>query len=223
VSSVVASDLAGGASQEERFDALPLFPLRTVLFPLGLLPLKIFEARYTDMVTRCLREQRPFGVVCLKQGAEVQPGTSGQAPTQFEAIGTLASIDELDSAQAGILHIRCRGGQRFELDGPVQRQADGLWLGSARALPADLSGLPAPACLGSVEALARAITQLQAQGEQPFAKPYRLDDAGWVANRWCELLPLPLPAKQMLMALPDAATRLSLVHRFLSEQGVVSA
>jgi Lon protease-like protein len=219
----VASELAGGTAQQARFEALPLFPLRTVLFPLGLLPLKIFEARYTDMVSRCLRQRQPFGVVCLKQGAEVRAETTGQEPTQFEAIGTLASIDDLDSAQAGILHIRCRGGQRFELDGPAQRQADGLWLGSAETLPDDLPGLPAPACLGSVEALARAITQLQAQGEQPFAKPYRLDDAGWVANRWCELLPLPLPAKQMLMALPDAATRLSLVHRFLTEQGVVAA
>src|ERR1041384_4190288 len=91
---------------------LPLFPLQTVLFPDGLLSLKVFEARYLDLVGNCLRESKPFGVVALRQGGEV---VAGSGPVAFESRGTLAELIDVDSAQAGILQVRCRGTQRFDV------------------------------------------------------------------------------------------------------------
>ena len=104
---------------------LPLFPLQAVLFPGGVLSLKVFEARYLDLIGRCLREQQPFGVVCLTQGREVrQPGDDG--PTRFEDLGTLAHLSEVDAEQPGLLRIRCVGGQRFRFERAVALD-QGLW------------------------------------------------------------------------------------------------
>ncbi|MCK6426983.1 MAG: LON peptidase substrate-binding domain-containing protein [Burkholderiaceae bacterium] len=194
-----------------------LFPLGTVLFPDGLLALKVFEARYLDLIGRCLREGSAFGVVTLSRGGEVRQDDEAVA---FAEVGCLAELLGCDSEQAGILHVRCRGGRRFELRAPRQR-ADGLWLAETRLLSADEVHHPAPEMMGSVAALGRAIAALGAQGPSPFLEPYRLDDAGWVANRWCELLPIPLATRQKLMALPDAAARLALVDGFLRRHGIV--
>ena len=201
---------------------LPLFPLRTVLFPGGLLPLKVFEARYLDLVGTCLRERRPFGVVALLGGREVRAGeAAGREAVRFESIGTLAEMIDVDSAQQGILAVRCRGTQRFELSSSRQ-QADGLWLGEAQMLADDDTVAPEPALLESARSLATAIAALKEQDVEPFFAPHRLDDAGWVANRWCEILPIPQPAKQKLMALPDPMLRLRLVDDYLRSNGLVT-
>jgi Lon protease-like protein len=197
---------------------LSLFPLRAVLFPGGLLNLKVFEARYLDLVSRCLREGRGFGVICLRQGDEVR-GTGRDV--RFEAEGVVTRLDEVDAAQAGILHVRCIGERRVALEAPRQ-QADGLWLARARWLPDDEHVGPPPEMQPTVRALANAIETLAQQQAFPFVQPYRLDDAGWVANRWCELLPISLAAKQKLMALDDPLMRLRLVDEFLRQRGVVT-
>jgi len=199
--------------------ALPLFPLRSVLFPGATLHLKIFEARYLDLVGRCLREQRPFGVVCLRQGAEA--GRGGATLTQIEEVGVLVAIDEVDSEQAGILRLRCRGTQRFRRTAPARQLSDGLWVCDSEPLPEDELLRPVPAMAATVHALEQAIGTLQAQDALPFAPPFKLDDAGWVANRWCELLPVSLAAKQRLMALDDPTLRLSLVDEYLRGKNVV--
>lgn len=196
---------------------LELFPLQSVLFPGGLLSLKVFEARYLDLMGRCLRQGRPFGVVALRRGGEVRRGDEA---VTFETTGTLADLIDVDSAQAGILQVRCRGLQRFTLDGP-HRQPDGLWLAQVRQLPDDEPVLPGPEHHGSVRGLATAIATLKAQGSEPFLEPHLFDQAGWVANRWCEILPISLAAKQKLMELPDPHTRLQLVDEFLRSRGVV--
>ena len=77
----------------------PLFPLSTVLFPGGTLPLKLFETRYLDMLSWCLREQSSFGVVAIKRGSEV-----GGTP-EFHAIGTIAQITSWDQGSDGLLHV----------------------------------------------------------------------------------------------------------------------
>jgi Lon protease-like protein len=196
---------------------LPLFPLQAVLFPGGLLGLKVFEARYLDLVSRCLRERRPFGVVCLRQGAE-----AGRGEVEMEPVGTLAHLDEVDGDQPGILRVRCTGGSRFEFAGPPVQRADGLWEAPVTLLADDPAEMPAPEMLATVTALAKAIQSLKAQDSQPFLEPYRLDDAGWVANRWCEILPISLAAKQRLMALESPAVRLQLVDEYLRGKQVVS-
>jgi len=195
---------------------LALFPLQSVLFPGALLQLKVFEARYLDLVGRCLRESASFGVVCLLQGAE-----AGRDNVRFEREGVLARIVEVDAEQPGIVHVRCHGGQRFAIDGEPRRQDDGLWLADVKLLADDDALAPEAALLRSVKALASAIAALREQGSTPFNQPYRLDDAGWVANRWCEILPIPLAAKQRLMMLSEPQLRLKLVDEYLRGKGVV--
>jgi len=199
------------------FDALPLFPLQTVLFPGGLLGLKVFEARYLDLTATCLREKRPFGVVALTSGNEVR--RSGDA-VAFESTGVLAELLSVDSAQPGILQVRCRGTQRFRV-GRTQQQSDGLWLAAAHTLPDDETIAPTEALHETVRGLANAIAALKGKGTEPFEPPYRFDSAGWVANRWCEILPISLAAKQKLMELPEPLVRLELVDEFLRGKGVV--
>jgi Lon protease-like protein len=191
---------------------LALFPLRTVLFPAGLLELKIFEARYLDLMSRCLREQRPFGVVALKSGGESQ---MSDEPVLLHEAGTLAELIEVDSARAGILLVRARGTRRFVLEGAEQR-AEGLWVGRAIEIADDEVVAPGPTHAGVVQGLAEAIATLAAQGSQPFLEPHRLDSAGWVADRWCEILPMPLEAKVRLMAFSGPLERLDVVDAFMN-------
>jgi len=202
-------------------DPLPLFPLKTVLFPGALLGLKVFETRYLDLMSECLRQGTPFGVICLRQGQESTTSRAGEPPTQLEDVGVLVRIDDIDAEQAGILSVRCTGTQRFRRVGPLGRRENGLWHSQAELMPDDPVRAPGAAMASTVAALAEAISKLKEHDEQPFAEPYRLDDAGWVANRWCELLPVSLAARQKLMALDDPVIRLSLVDGFLHDKKFV--
>jgi len=197
---------------------LPLFPLRAVLFPGGLLNLTVFEARYLDLVGQCLRSGEPFGVVCLAQGHEAGAKAKG---VRIEETGVLARIDDVDSEQQGILRVRCTGLERFRLTSAPTQQANGLWVAPAEAVGADEVQRPSAEMQATVEALSQAAATLREQGPLPFSEPLLLDDAGWVANRWCELLPISLAAKQKLMELEDPVIRLSLVDGFLRDKKVV--
>jgi uncharacterized protein len=207
------------ASDPHSLRELPLFPLQSVLFPGALLQLRVFEARYLDLVSRCLREQQPFGAICLRQGSEVRDDDEA---VLLESTGVLARLEEVDAEQAGVLRVRCLGTQRFEIDEPIQ-QPGGLWTARAWLIDDDPIVAPPETMLATVRALANAIGALERKGGSPFVKPYRFDDAGWVANRWCELLPISLAAKQKLMALEDPQMRLRLVDEYLRGKGVVSA
>ena len=190
--------------------ALPLFPLQAVLFPDGLLELKIFETRYLDLIAGCMREQSPFGVVALKSGSETR--VSG-APIALFDTGTLAELIEVDSAEANILLVRCRGTTRFSL-GASEQQADGLWLGDAKPLADDPVVAPAASHANVVKSLVDAVATLSAQGAKPFLEPHRFESAGWVANRWCEILPLPVDAKHRLLTL-DPLARLDIIDSLM--------
>jgi Lon protease-like protein len=199
-------------------DPLPLFPLQTVLFPGGLLPLKVFEARYLDLMGHCMRSDEPFGVVCMSRGTEVGASAEG---VRIESVGVLAHIEDVDAEQAGILQVRCVGGSRFRLlQAPAQRP-NGLWEAPAEMIDSDTARLPEVSLQPAVEALQQALAQLLAQDIKPFAEPLQWRDAGWVANRWCELLPITLAAKQRLMELEDPAIRLQLVDEFLRSKQVL--
>ena len=189
---------------------LPLFPLRSVLFPDGLLELKIFEARYLDLISRCMRASEPFGVVCLKGGREVK----GAEGVELCDVGTTAELVDVDSASAGILLVRCRGGSRFTL-GTTRQEPDGLWVGTVTAIDADPLVAPSASQADIVKSLAEAIAALAAQGARPFLEPHRFNDAGWVSNRWCEILPLPIEAKQRLLTLADPLERLDVVDSLM--------
>ncbi len=197
---------------------LPLFPLRTVLFPDGTLPLKVFEARYLDMIAGCLREGSRFGVVSLLRGTEVH--RADQA-VDFAPVGVEAELIDADSAQAGILLVRCRGGRRFRV-GASRQQPDGLWFATTTPLPADATVAPGPESEATVRALEQTIQSVEAQDAAAFLPPYRYDDAGWVANRWCEILPLPIAVRHRLMELDDPLQRLHLVDEIVRGQAGVS-
>lgn len=197
---------------------LPLFPLQTVLFPGGLLPLKVFEARYLDLMGHCLRSGEPFGVVCMSRGAEAGANPEG---VRIESVGVLARIEDVDAEQAGILQVRCTGSSRFRLQQAPAQQPNGLWAAPAELIADDVARLPELAMQPTVEALQQALEALLAQDVKPFAEPLQWRDAGWVANRWCELLPITLAAKQRLMELEDPSMRLQLVDEFLRSRQVV--
>jgi Lon protease-like protein len=203
--------------------SLPLFPLGSVLFPGGLLPLRIFEVRYLDMIRRCHHAGAPFGVVALTEGSEVR--RAGAGAEAFHHVGTLATIDTMESPQPGLLLVRCTGTQRFQ----VQRQEQlrhGLWVADVLQMPDDLA-VPVPDDLLPVaDALRQLIDTLEQRPHPPeapplpLAPPWQLDDCGWVANRWCELLPMPLELRQRMMALDNPVVRLELVGDMLSRAGI---
>ncbi len=197
--------------------ALPLFPLQSVLFPGAQLSLRVFEPRYLDLVSRCLRDQQPFGAICLRQGSETRQ--AGEQ-VRLETTGVLAHLDDVDAEQTSVLRVRCHGGRRFEIEEPSQ-EGDGLWVARAWLLDDDVAVAPHTSLIPTVRALANAIGALERQSGSPFTKPYQFDDAGWVANRWCELLPISLAAKQKLMELDDPQMRLRLVDEYLRGKGVV--
>ena len=212
---------------------LPLFPLGSVLYPGGLLPMQIFEVRYLDMIRRCHEAGEPFGVVCLSQGREVRqraasgPGAGdGFAAEAFFPLGTLARIDELHRPGPGLMLIRCTGTQRFRVERSEQ-QKFGLWVGDVELL-ADDPAVPVPDDLAftreALQALVRNIEHSlelssEAGAELPILKPYRWDDCGWLANRWCEMLPLNPALKHRFMALDSPVLRLELVADTLGQMG----
>ncbi len=195
------------------------------------MPLRIFEVRYLDMIGKCHRHGAPFGVVALTQGSEVQhapaTGPSGKAfvKERFHAIGTLARITSLTRPQPGLMEIRCEGMQRFMVT-RRERLKHGLWVGDVRQLPDDLPAAVPPDLDPVARALGNLIDQLQQRGvprtELPIREPFALHDCGWVANRWCELLGLPLELQQRLMTLDNPLVRLELVGDILHRQGIAT-
>ncbi len=208
--------------------SLPIFPLRTVLFPGGLLPLRVFEARYMDMVRNAMRDANEFGVCLIRKGEEV-----GERDVDTADVGCRARIDDWNMEQLGVLQIWTTGTARFRI---VSRrtQADGLLVADVEPVEAETaSSIPADAvpCQALLQRIVQRLEDERAKqaesptdGEAvpiPIALPYLFDDATWVGNRLCELLPIPLGAKQKLMALTDAPTRLELVLRYLKQHGIV--
>ena len=205
--------------------SLPLFPLGTVLFPDGVLPLRIFEVRYLDMIGKCRKADAPFGVVSLTSGSEVRK--AGAEAESFAAIGTLAVIREFDSPQSGLLQVECVGTQRFRVR-TAELQKYGLWVAEVEAVIED-TALEIPDDLQhTAAALRRLVDTLEerrrAQGAAtvrlPIGEPYRFNDCGWVANRWCELVPMQLELRQRLMELDSPLMRLELVSDLLARAGI---
>lgn len=197
---------------------MPLFPLGTVLFPQGRLPLQIFEVRYLDLIGRCRREDAPFGVVSLVQGSEVEKATSGDRSEAFAPLGTLARIREYAAPMPGLMKIDCVGTERFRIL-HSEKLPHGLWMAEVSLLPPD-PPTEIPEDLAHVaRKLGSLIRSLQDQGVEidhmPISTPFELEDAGWVANRWAELLPIPRPLKQSLLAQESPLLRLELVGDIL--------
>jgi uncharacterized protein len=177
---------------------IPLFPLGTVLFPGGPLPLRIFEARYVDLVRRCLRDGSGFGSVLIREGVE-----AGGPALTFD-VGTYARIVDFSQEPDGLLGIRAAGERRFRIL-ERRRERDGLNVATVEWLPEDPSQ-PLPAEFAE---LGPALDAILAQVGEPFASLERhLDDAAWVAGRLAEILPVPPGHKQHCLELDDPVERL---------------
>ena len=193
--------------------------------------MQIFEVRYLDMIGRCHKAGAPFGIVCLSEGSEVRrldpaalPSGDGFAKEVFHPVGTLAHIESLERPQPGLMVIRCRGLQRFDIQ-RRQQLPHGLWVADVQ-LHAPEPAVPVPEHLAQTsEGLQRLLRSLQERDpasldQLPLQPPYHWDDSGWVANRWAELLPAPAELKQRLMALDNPLLRLELVADLLDRLGL---
>ena len=187
---------------------LPLFPLSTVLFPGGPLRLRIFEPRYLDMVRSCLKASRAFGVVLILEGEEAGEVVS------VASTGTSARVVDFDTLPDGLLGIDCLGEQCFRVLKRWQ-QPDGLNIAELEYLPDDVPcALPAELMhLGDL--LRELLPQL---GERYAHVVAQYQDAGWVGNRWAEVLPLTVAEQQQLLELADPLARLAQVAEWSTRQ-----
>ena len=203
---------ASGRSQA--VSTIPLFPLRTVLFPGGLLPLKVFEQRYVEMTKRCMTEGLPFGVVMITSGEEV--ATQADAPA-FANFGTLATITSWDMPQLGILNLVTEGGSRFNATSR-EVTAAGLALAEVTLLQEEAPDTApgAPAVL--IELLEKLIERV---GADHFTAERHFDDPNWISYRLAEILPIKLSVKQKLLEVNDSEVRLRVIAEFLRLQGML--
>lgn len=175
-----------------------------MLFPGGPLPLRVFEPRYLDMISRCMKEDVPFGVLLIRDGKETGPAT-------MHGVGTLARVSDWYQGSDGILGVTAVGEQRFRLL-DTERQQDGLNIGEVDRIP-DIASMPLPAGhVATVKILANVMDELGLLYEG-LQRQY--DDAAWVAYRLAEILPVGLEMKQECLESEDALHCLSAVEQMI--------
>ncbi len=183
---------------------IPIFPLNTVLFPGGPLPLRIFESRYIDMISRCMKEDAPFGVLLIRDGDE-----AGLATTHN--IGTLARVTDWYQGSDGLLGITAIGGERYRLNS-AERQADGLNMGEVELLPV-IESMALPDEHQSLIPILESVLNDLGRLYEGLERQY--DDAVWVAWRFVEILPIDLEEKQALLENDDIPACLRLIEKVL--------
>jgi Lon protease-like protein len=188
---------------------IALFPLRTVLFPGGPLPLRIFEPRYTDMVRKSLREEAAFGVVLIDGGTE-----SG-ALTATASVGTSARIADFNTLPDGLLGITCLGLRKFKL-GSRRVQSDGLNIGAIEWLDAE-EAIELPVEYQHLGRLLRKVLPELGNFYENVTKHF--EDAAWVGYRLAEILPLSLSDKQYCLELNEPLARLARLSPLIQRVG----
>ena len=186
---------------------LPLFPLNTVLFPGGPLPLRIFEPRYVDMIGRCMREGQGFGVVLIREGNET-------GPAQFHDVGTVARVVDFTQLPEGLLGLATVGHERFRVR-THRLEADGLNVGEVDMLEAEPAAeLPAE-YVHLAEVLQKLLPELGDQYSHVATNPR---DASWVGYRLAEILPLTMESRQYCLELEHPLERLRLLDTLIAKQ-----
>ena len=183
---------------------VPLFPLNTVLFPGGPLPLRIFEPRYLGMISHCLQQESPFGVLLIRDGNEAGPATTHN-------VGTLARITDWYQGSDGLLGITAIGEQRFRLIS-CARQDDGLNVGEIEILENE-PNLPLPDEYQEMATILAGVLDDLGRLYQPLDRHF--DDASWVTSRFVEILPIDLEEKQRCLEQSDPVERLRIVRELL--------
>ncbi len=198
---------------------IPLFPLGTVLFPDGVIALKIFEARYLDMIKQCLREKTEFGVLSVIKNSDL---SEEDVSLSFSNIGTLAQIEDFDPIQPALYMTKSFGTQRFKLISSKQ-EVNGLWIGQVELLANDpLTPIPQEhqKVVKLLDEIISVIKSENLLGDAPFKTPYKVDDCGWVSNRLAELLPLSLAQKNHLLAQTNPRIRLDLITEIIEDDNL---
>jgi len=183
---------------------IPLFPLNTVLFPGGPLPLRIFEPRYLAMVSDCVQNDSPFGVLLIRDGNLTGPATTHE-------IGTLARIIDWYQGSDGLLGVTAVGEQRFRVISSF-REASGLNIGTVEILP-DEPAVPLPEEYKAMPNILGGV--LDDLGRLYESLERHMDDASWVTSRFVEILPIDLEEKQQCLESSDLVERLRIVQELL--------
>jgi Lon protease-like protein len=187
------------AAKSARID-VPLFPLRSVLFPGGRLYLRIFEPRYLDLVRECSRNDRAFGVCLILAGRETG------APAVPAAIGTLARITDFERDEDGVLGIVAEGGARFRVT-RTRIRADGLLRGDTRLWPGELE-VEVPVEFALLQSILERLIETMAPHLRHVPRG-NYEDASWLGFRLAELLPLDAGEQQRMLELTDPLQRLA--------------
>jgi Lon protease-like protein len=187
--------------------SIPLFPLRTVLYPGGPLPLRIFEARYVDMISRCMKNDESFGVLLIKSGLE---SDATEAAETYD-VGTLAKITDWYQGSDGLLGVTALGGQRFRLVSS-HRAPDGLNIGDVEMMPTE-SVCPLPDEFRPMANILSGVLEDLGRLYEDLDKKY--DDAGWVGYRFAEILPITPEQKQECLETDDPVRRLKIMRDVL--------
>jgi len=207
-------------------DTIPLFPLRTVLFPDGILPLRIFETRYLNMIRDCSREQVPFGVCLLLDDVEDDAAAQQPRQSRMTTVGTAAEIIDFNTTDDGLLGVVARGTRRFHIQSTGVRH-DGLITAAVDWLAAEPHTAIQPQYAALVEVLRQLHEQISAklkqQGPdrdgidlQSVLQNCDYDDAATVSFRLADLLPLSVHDQQVLLEMRDADERLDSLLRAIS-------
>ena len=191
---------------------LPLFPLGTVLFPGGVLPLRIFEPRYLDMIANCMKDSLPFGVVLLRRGGEVRGDAQG-SEVEFYDVGTEARVVDFSQTEKGILAVVASGERRFVVD-RVESASDGLMIGHVSLLVDECDS----EITEEDRELVKVLTELM---KHPLVQELKLDvdltKAQSVGYRLSDLLPVAPSEKQKLLEINSAKERLSRLRKIIDK------
>ena len=184
---------------------IPLFPLHTVLYPDSILPLRIFEIRYLDMIGECLRMQKGFGINLIRAGRE-----AGQAAHCFD-VGTYAEIIDWNRQEDGLLGIVVRGRHRYQVQAYSVRE-NHLLEGEVSRIERE----PELSCIGEHAALQFLLKSVIEHYALPYRKEIeKIEDVSWLGNRLSELLPLDSVIKQELLELNDPTERLQMLDKLI--------
>ena len=183
---------------------IPFFPLPAVLFPDGPLPLRVFETRYLDMVSRCMKDETEFGVLLILSGSE-----TGDA--RMVSIGTTARIRDWYQGSDGILGITAVGVRRFRMTS-INKEADGLYVGEVDDLEFERRQ-PLPDEYRQMAALLEVVIDDLGKLYENLERHY--DDATWVGQRFAEILPISQAQKQRCLEMNDPVERLAFMRPLL--------
>lgn len=189
---------------------LPILPVDTILFPGGILSLRIFERSYQDMMHSCFENSAPVGL-CL-----IALDKTAATNSSLEPVGTVARIVNAKTDLHSPLCLRVQGEECFRLQ-TTQIIDNGLLIGKALPIRAD-GPVSCPELLPCAEFLRKIIGRL---GAPHIVNLAQFNDARWVSFRLTEILPLGNPVKQKMLELTDTKIRLEILYRFLCDQKLI--